>query len=84
MNETIEQVEKEEKEAAATTSNKEEKVNRIRQKDQSRKIPMGKPAKQDNEAVSWNHNKGEEATPTIKLSITTNLQDPEAKQLQVI
>ena len=84
MNETIEQVEKEEKEAATTASNKDEKVHRIRLRDLSRKIPMGKPVKQDNETASWNHNKGEEAIPTIKVTITTNLQDPESKHLQVI
>ena len=78
MNETIEQVEKEEKEAATTASNKDEKVHRIRLRDLSRKIPMGKPVKQDNETASWNHNKGEEAIPTIKVTITTNLQDPES------
>ena len=44
---------------------------------------MGKPVRQDNDVVSWNHNKGEEATPTTKISITTNLQDPESKHLQV-
>ena len=84
MNETIEQVKEEEKEAAATTPHKDGNVRRIRLSDLRRKIQMGKPAKQDNVKVSWNHNKGEDATPTIKITITTNLQDPESKHLQVI
>ena len=79
MKETMDQVEKEEAKTKIMNEEKitEEKVNRIRQRDQSMKILMGKPARQDNDTVSWNYNNGEEATPTTKISITTNIQDPE-------
>ena len=81
----MDQVEKEAAETKIMNEVKitEEKVNRIKQKDQSRRIPMGKPARQDNDTVSWNYNKGEEATQTTKIYITTKLQDPEFKHLQV-
>ena len=75
MKENMKQVAKEDKEKLEEKlkedleTEQEIRVNRIRQKHKSRKIPMGKPIGQVENIVSWNHNNGEKATPTTKISI---------------
>ena len=60
-----------------------QKTQRIRQRDQSRKIPMGKRASTKEDTVGWTNNKGPEATLATKITLTGNLQGPEDKHLQI-
>ena len=43
---------------------------------------MGKKETTETDTVSWTNNKGPEATPTTKITLTRNLQEPEHKHLQ--
>ena len=45
---------------------------------------MGRQVAEDMDTVSWANNKGSEATTTIKVTLTGNLQEPKNKHLQTI
>ena len=53
------------------------KVSRIRQRDRSRKIPMGKPVGKE-QKMSQDDNKEKVVTPTSRITIT-NIQEPRAR-----
>ena len=55
----------------------EGKVSRIRQRDRSRKIPMGKPVGKE-QKMSQDDNKEKVVTPTSRITIT-NIQEPRAR-----